>query len=241
MRYNLRILFALLLAVQFLSVHLAAQSDIGIRFTTSDYNHAQLEFRKKLNENFSFRLMTTVGAHQVSEYWNPSTYDDSVLTMRYSNEFRNYYDVRFGLNRNLKWNYFSVHADLAIGYSRAYLSRWNSYRLYDSIDGFIIPPNYMTDTSQLYPAQNAQIFKHYISTGLSLGISFDYPLSNQFILSFSANYSPMFRFQFKQTEVQDDLNEFEPSNEILFHLYGSAGIGLRYVFEKKEKAIELDQ
>lgn len=238
MRNNIRIYIALFSFVQFLSSPLIAQSDIGIRFTTSDYNHAQLEFRKTLNEKFSLRLSTTVGAHQVSEYWNPSAYDDSVLTMRYSNEFRNYYDFRFGLNRNLKWNYFSVHADLAVGYSRAYLSRWNSYRLYDSIGGFTVPPNYMTDTSQLYPSQNAQIFKHYISAGLSLGISFDYPLSDQFILSFSANYSPMFRFQFKQTEVQDDLNEFEPSNENLFHLYGSAGIGLRYVFEKREKPIE---
>jgi len=81
----------------------------------------------------------------------------------------------------------------------------------------------MTDTSQLYPARNAQIFKHYLSTGLSLGISFDYPLSDQFILSFNANYSPMFRFQYKHSEVQDDLNEFNPGNVVLFHLYGSAG------------------
>jgi len=142
MRPTSRKLFALLFFVYFSTFKLSAQSDIGIRFTTSDYNQAQLEFRKSLNENFSFRLMTSVGAHKVSEHWNPHEFDDSVLTLRNSNEFRNYYDFRFGLNRNLKWDYFSVHADFAVGYSRAYLSRWNTYRVYDSINGFTIPPNY---------------------------------------------------------------------------------------------------
>jgi len=223
----------LIFALQIVSLNLLAQknADIGFRFTTSDYNKLLLEFRKPINKNYSIRLGLSTGANSFYPRREIIAANDTIITT-ISNQSRYYDDFRFGFERKLPMNFFSVHADLILGYQRTYLHNENFYYVKDSLGVW------QRESDTAFSGNSSSAYKHYISTGLSIGMSFDYPLSKRFILCLNANYTGFLRFQFSETETNDFLNEFDSGNEILLNLYGTLGVGLRYVFGKKEKKEE---
>jgi len=221
------------------------KSDIGIRFASADENRFQVEFRNRFSENYSFRISSSIGKNGFQRIGEKVLdANDSVITYRYgSMNNLSYGDLRIGFERKLNWNFLSVYADLILGYhSREtnYLTSWQTFYgdPYDDDEGHwdqtILSPNY-DPTSGLYVwdyRNHAKATKYFFCPGIALGASFDYPLAKHFILNMNANYSSMIRVQVKQKIEKDPLGEFTNAKESYLNLYGSVGVGLRYVFGK---------
>lgn len=218
----------------FFSSQISAQSnpDLGVRLTTSDYSRFQLEFRKPLSEKYTFRIGSSLGLGNGYHYDVVSASNDSVVTMREKVQWGYYGDLRFGLERNLKWKNFSLHADLILGYRRIEHQNWNSFSMLDS-NNVWTSLNYDPYNSGNPLDVAAKSTEHYFGGGLCAGISYNIPLSNRFILNLNANYTGMVLFTVAYNETADLLNEFNDGSGTTFELYANAGIGLRYVFGKK--------
>jgi hypothetical protein len=207
------------------------KADIGVRVATSDLNRLQLEFRKPLGEKYTFRLGATYGTIAYYPWTSVSDANDSVVTTRIRQQNNSSYELRFGFERKLKWKYLSVHADLATGYFQAYKYSWNAYSVLDTNNNWSDPwftPGYENLDSQFSFARD-----HFVTAGLVFGISADYPLNNRLVLNLNANYGAFTRFQVGHDEINDFADEYYDGNSMTYHLYPSAGIGLRYVFGQK--------
>ena len=71
-----------------------------------------------MSEKYTFRIGAALGLGNGYHYDVVSAANDSVVTMREKVQWGYYGDLRFGLERNLKWKNFSLHADLILGYRR---------------------------------------------------------------------------------------------------------------------------
>jgi hypothetical protein len=186
-------------------------TELGVRITQSPYNKIQLEFRKPFNDKYAMR-------------------SDSLITMRHHDGLENYYDLRFGINRILKNSPFSIHGDLILGYNRNYYRKWNYYLEADSMNTWDYKQHINSIGRPIDDASLTDAYDHFLSAGLSLGLTFDYPLGKRFVLSINLNHSFVTRFQFNHSERNDIYNEFYEGNSTLIEFYSTAGIGLRYKF-----------
>lgn len=213
-------------------------ADLGIRFNTADVNRIQIEFRKPFGENYFFRASATLG----HEYQYPSRSilfaNDSVVGIRQHEFSGNHYDLRFGVERKLTYDWLSLHGDIVVGYSSINNTNWSYFYNLDSTG---TSWNFTHEDSVLNQFPNtARAITSFINVGLSLGLSFNFNLSPNLLLSFSANYLGMYRYALSQKESNDIFNEFDFSNFSIFDLNAYAGIGLRYAFIPIEKTEPLN-
>lgn len=202
-------------------------ADLGIRFCTADYNRIQLEFRKPVGETYYFRTGLSLG----NEYQFPRrdifAANDSVVTTRQKDFYGNHYDLRLGMERKISYDWLSLHADVVFAYSAITNRNWSYYHVLDSTGTTweITPENpYGPDESPTVAVTS------FISGGLALGLSFNFNVTENLMLSFTGNYTGVYRYAVSQKETNDIYNEFEYSSYSVFEMYPSAGIGLRYVF-----------
>lgn len=231
---NSRMLFRSILLLSFLVVSFTSVSqryaDLGIRFNTADYNRIQLEFRKPVGENYYFRAGLSLG----NEYQFPRrdifAANDSIVTTRQKDFYGNHYDLRLGMERKISYDWLSFHADLIFAYSSITNRNWNYYHILDSAG-----TNWEITQANPYGADESPTIAvtSFISGGLALGLSFNFDVTENFILSFSGNYTGVIRYAVSQKETNDIHNEFEYSSYSVYEMYPSAGIGLRYVFKPK--------
>lgn len=225
---SILILGMLLLSVQ---VYSQRRADIGIRFNTAEYSRIQLEFRKPVGEFSFLRLGLSLG--NTSQYPRHDVFaaNDSVVTIRQKDQFGNHYDLRFGLERRISYDWLTFHADLICAYSDITNRNWSYYHVLDSAGtnwNLTQQDPYGSTTSTTTTAVTS-----FISGGLALGLSFNFSVTENFMLSFTGNYTGMLRFAIAQNESNDLFDEFEYSSYSIYELYPSAGIGLRYVFTPK--------
>lgn len=226
-------------AICFLSLNYGQDSttirtaDLGIRFSTEEYNRVQVEFRKPFGNFYRWRL----GASYGFNYYNPVPMvlnaSDSLVTMRKKEVYGTHYDLRFGFERTVAYPWLSFHADLIFAYSIVTNSNWNYYYKPDSTStwaAYSLNP-YTQLTEEKSTATNGVI-----GGGAVLGISFNLPVTKNFILNFTGNYAGIMRTSVSQKETNDIYNEFEPSSASIFEIFPSAGLGLRFVFDPKEAA-----
>ena len=211
-----------------------ARPDIGERFNSAEYNRIQLEFRKPMTEKYIMRFGLSQGQWSGFHYSNVFSVNDSIVTFREKSGRGNYYDFRFGFERNLSWKNLSLHADIIVAYNKMDYHNWDSYSVKDSLDVW----NHIENNS--YPVEplpnNTTSTEHLFGGGLAAGISYNIPLSTRFILNLNLNYTGLIRFNDSYQESDDWLNEFNETNATTFDFYTSAGVGLRYVFLKREKS-----
>jgi hypothetical protein len=213
------------------SLTLSAQqsADLGVRVNTSDLNRLQLEFRKPLGEKYAFRLGATYGQLWYYPWTSVSDASDTMVTSRTKEQSSLAFDLRFGIERKLKWNYLSLHADLITGY---YQYRRQSYDVYSVLDS---NNNWSDPTFSGLQGMDHNLSSatdHFVSVGLAGGISVDYPFAKRLILNLNASYIMAARFQFSHQEYNDFSNEYPAGNSFIYELYPSAGIGLRYSLQK---------
>jgi hypothetical protein len=228
---NRAILLIAILSISFGSFS-QRNADLGIRFNSADYNRIQLEFRKPLGENYYFRLGLSLG----NEYQFPRrdifAANDSIVTTRQKDLFGNHYDLRLGMERKISYDWLTFHADAIFGYSAITNRNWNYYHVLDSAGTTWD----MTQENPYGPNESATVaVTSFISGGLALGLSFNFPVTNNLLLNFTGNYVGVVRFAVSQKETNDSYNEFEYSSYSVYEMYPSAGIGLRYVFKPKSE------
>lgn len=211
-----------------------ARPDIGIKFNTAEYNRIQVEFRKPLGEKNLLRFGLSEGQWSGYQYNVLTSANDSLVTFREKTGRGQYYDFRFGFERNLWINYFSLNADLILAYSKLEYHHWDSYAFKDTfnvwneVDYFAYPSQSMFNNS-------ANATEHLLGAGLAAGFSFNFPLADQFFLNFNLTYNALFRYKISHHETSDVLNEFQDGSGTTLDFYTSAGIGLRYIFPKKKE------
>lgn len=205
-------------------------ADLGIRFNSADYNRIQLEFRKPVGENYFFRAGVSLG----NEYQFPRrdvfAANDSVVTTRQKDLFGNHYDLRLGIERKISYDWLTFHADFIFGYSAITNRNSNYYHILDSAgtNWNMTQENPYGDNEGITSALTS-----FISGGLALGLSFNFLVTDNFMLNFTGNYIGVMRFAVDQKEINDIYNEFAYSSYSVLEMYPSAGIGLRYVFKPK--------
>ncbi|MBI3136266.1 MAG: hypothetical protein HYZ14_16445 [Bacteroidetes bacterium] len=206
-------------------------ADLGIRLNSADYNRVQLEFRKPVGENYYSRFGLSIGFQY--NYPRRDIFDanDTVVTTRQEDIFGNHYDFRFGFEREISYEWLTFHADLIFAYSSITNRRWNYYHILDSTgtswDFSHESPYGTTD-------ETATAVNSVVGGGVALGLSFNFPVTENFILNFTGNYTGMMRYTVAQKETNDLFNEFEYTKSSLFEVYPSAGLGLRFIFTGKE-------
>jgi len=206
-----------------------ARPDIGVRINSAEFNRIQLEFRKPISEKYTMRFGLSQGQSTGNYFSNISDANDSLVTFREKSKVGINFDFRFGFERNLSWKNFSLHGDLIVAYNKLDYHNWDSYTIKDSSNVWSQTPSY----DPTHP-NSARAVEHYIGGGLAAGISYNFPLSERFILNLNLNYTGLVRFNISHHETADNLNEFFDGNGTTFDLYTSAGVGIRYVFVKKE-------
>lgn len=215
------------------------KSDIGIRYSGTNLNLFQIEFRKPVNEFYSFRFSITKGRLFSSTSSTSILFHSDTLVV-----FRDRYqhtnspvDIRFGIERKLKWNLFSVHSDLVVGYYNLHEAASTRFRITDEYGFMYEPTNYSSEvpTEYLTPYYGSNSWRtQYISGGLALGLSLDVPFYD-FILGINAQYTGTIGLPVESKSLQNPANGFEKIGEIQYRHYPSAGVALRYVLGNKNK------
>lgn len=212
----------------FISSTLFAQrkADLGVRLNANQFNRVQIEFRDPVGENYYGRYGVSLGFQ--SAYPTRDIFDanDSVVTTRQEDIFGNHFDFRFGFERRVSYDWLSFHADIIGGYASITQRRWNYFHVLDSsgTDWDFTYDSPYTTVDEMAIAVNSVV-----SGGLALGMSFNFAVTENFILNFTGNYTGMMRFAVSQKESNDLFNEFEFQESSTFDLYPSAGIGLRFI------------
>lgn len=221
-------ILALVLAVCTVSGYAQRTADLGIRLNNSDYNRIQFEFRKPVFEKSYLRIGASLGDHS----WYPGTkvvkVEDSVVTMRQRDQRGNYYDLRFGFEKGVGYEWLSFHADAIAGYQINRRQNWSYYYVLDST-GTNWNSQYTHPSTGLDDA-TAIATTNYFNAGLALGLSFNFPVTENFILNFMGNYTGIMRFSISETESNDQYNEFNFTKTYAFDLYPNIGVGLRFMF-----------
>jgi hypothetical protein len=136
------------------------------------------------------------------------------------------------MERKISYDWLTFHADAIFGFSAITNRNWNYYHVLDSAGTSWD----MTQENPYGPNESATVaVTSFISGGLALGLSFNFPVTNNLLLNFTGNYVGVVRFAVSQKETNDSYNEFEYSSYSVYEMYPSAGIGLRYVFKPKSE------
>lgn len=225
MRYLLLITAGLFISIQ--SSYSQRVSDLGIRFSSAEFNRIIIEYRKPVGENFRFRLGASMG--YVYEYPIESIFDanDSLVVIRKKETFGNHYTLRTGFERKLTYDWLSLHADMIFGYS-SITNRNRNYFYSPDTNGVWLfsDENPFTLQDEL----TATSINSVVGGGICAGLSFNFPVTESFILNFSGDYTALIHFAVAQKETDDVYNEFELSSGNVINVFASASIGLRFVF-----------
>jgi len=192
-----------------------------------------------MTEKWLMRFSLSEGQWSGYNYNNIIVANDSIVTFREKTARGQHYDFRFGVERNLWINYFSVHADVVLAYQKSEYHNWDSYMYKDSLN------LWSADSYNGYPIttafdNSASATEHLLGAGLAAGFSFNFPLADQFFLNCNLNYYGVFRYKISHYENADFQNEFYDGKGMTMDFYTSAGIGLRYIFGKNKKSDETD-
>lgn len=230
MRYLLLVTAGLLLSFQSYSQRV---SDLGIRFSSAEFNRIIIEYRKPVGDNFRFRLGASMGF--VYEYPVESIFDadDSLVIIRKKETFGNHYNLRVGFERKLTYDWLSVHADLIFGYSSITNRNRNYFYSPDSTGAWLF---YDKNPFTLQDELTATSINSVLGGGVCAGLSFNFPVTESFILNFSGDYTAMMHFAVAQKETDDVYNEFELPTGSVINVFASASIGLRFVFNSATSA-----
>lgn len=230
------------LLIVFLGIALVGRSqkysDLGIRFNSADMNKIQLEFRKPVAQFSRLRFGLSMGLVYDYPYESIVEANDSLVVMRKKESLGNHYDFRFGLERKLTYDWLSLHADLIFAYSSI---TYRNNNFYHSPDTFGVWNSY--DYNPFTQAEDpiATSVNSVLGGGLSAGLSFNFPLTESFILNFTGNYNGVILFGVAHKETNDVYDEFHDPTGYTGYVYINAGIGLRYVFNSKNRQSEKDK
>lgn len=234
--FNLN-LFALVLILAATNLYGQLKTDIGIRLSNSRLEKIQLEFRKPMNEKYSLRFALAMGESYSLPFDEHRVIlnSDSLQVYRSSGSFiSRAYNLRAGIQRNLKWNVLSVYSDLLLGY---YHQNSNGRTLYFVSTGTDI--NYITNhpdsniPQEYYePEYSVSHWSaDYISTGLSLGVSLDVPFY-KLILGVNVQANGTMGIPVNHRSIYDPADDFGDIDVVKLFWHPSAGIALRYMLGK---------
>jgi len=212
-----------------------ARPDIGVRINSAEFNRIQLEFRKPISEKYTMCFGLSQGQWSGYHFSNVSDANDSLVTFRDKTGYGINFDFRFGFERNLSWKYFSLNTDVILAYNKLDYHNYDTYVFKDTFNVWsaVDYHPYLVDPKL---ANSSRATEHLLGGGIVAGISYNFPLSERFILNLNLNYTGIVRFNISHHETADNLNEFFDGNGTTFDLYTSAGVGIRYVFVKREES-----
>lgn len=223
------------LLIVYLGIALVGQSqkysDLGIRFNSADMNKIQLEFRKPVEQFSRLRFGLSMGLVYDYPYETIVEAHDSLVVMRKKESLGNHYDFRFGLERKLTYDWLSLHADLIFAYSSI---TYRNNNFFYSPDTFGVWQSYDNNPFTLADDPVATSVNSVLGGGISAGLSFNFPVTENFILNFTGNYNGILLFSVAHKETNDALDEFHDSSGYTGYVYINAGIGLRYVFNNSK-------
>ncbi|MBI3136659.1 MAG: hypothetical protein HYZ14_18440 [Bacteroidetes bacterium] len=235
-----KMLIALLYAVTSTGLKAQLKPDIGIRLSMMYESRLQLEFRQPLNTFYTLRLGASTGHFYSDEVSQKELILSDSLKMdkRFYSQGDQLFDIRCGVERKLKWDLISLHADLVLGYMQGYNFSSSNFQIRDEYgnwnysayppesglpDTYYTNPEYMDVTSKT----------HYVSTGLALGASLDVPFY-RFIIGINAQAVGNMNIPVAHSYYNDPANELGSKNALKFNWYPSAGVALRYVLGSKQ-------
>ncbi|MBK7131188.1 MAG: hypothetical protein IPM74_15440 [Crocinitomicaceae bacterium] len=209
--------------------------DVGLRFTTSEFNRIQVEFRFPAGTYSYLRLGTSMGFQYNYPGRDIFAANDSIVTTRQKDLYGNHYDLRFGFERQISYDWLCFHADAMVAYSSLTKRNWSYYHVLDSsgTDWKFEHTNPYSGVGQ----DSAMAVTSYIGAGVVLGLSFNFNITENFILNFTGNYAGVMRFGVSEKEQNDIYNEFDFAKSANFELFPTAGIGLRYVFKSNTEPV----
>lgn len=206
--------------------------DIGMRFNTNEYNRFQFEYRHPFAEQAYFRVGLTMGFQNRFPYSRIMSASDTLVTMREFNSYGRQYGLRFGIEKQIAFPFLSFHADLGVNYFSSTSRNASYYHFLDSSG--------VWNRINTYPGTNndssytAMANDSWLGADLSIGLSFNFPVTENFIISFTGNYTGLLSTVVGHKETNDVYDEFFEGSGTNLELYMSAGIGFRYVFAPRE-------
>lgn len=213
------------------------KGDIGILFTSYDQFRTGFEYRKPIGEAEKYRLKmgATFGGTGNFLYPNYEIFEvtDTTFSSRHFAEQSNWIGMRFGFERILGNSFFSVGADLNLGYQNHQQSYSNQNWTLNE-NGDWVSEGFAPFFALNENGQNATITRHFLDPTVRFGFNMDAPLGKAFLLNFTISTSVGMPVYMGATDVIDPLNEFLGSPPTLINWSTNVGAGIRYRLGVKE-------
>lgn len=218
--------------------------DLGVVFSTDQLNKFGLEFRNPFGESYRYKIGFTVGGRG-NYFPRESVYSasDTTVIMTRQTSRRNQFNLRLGLERDLKFG-FSLGLDLNLAYRSQFLQRQNiGYAINENgtweYAEIVSPENYDYFTDQGHVHQQvigehdfAQVNYHFLNTDLRLSLNLDVPISNHLMVH--ASLAGIFGtpIYLNESDRNDPKNYYPETPPNIFNGSVMCNVGVRYALGK---------
>jgi len=213
------------------------RQDFSLRFELGRERHGIFEYRLPVANKTYFTAGISYGgkSNYQTNFSGASlaTVNDTLIEYRPTDTWQSGCDLRFGIERQLKWPVLSARADLLLGYRQRSMERNSSFvelenGIWMTMTEFRSGPQYADNTALLRSSL--------LQPGASFSMDLNLPLGTRLLVNLHAAYIVAGNFVYKTDEVSDPLNEFNPQNGANWGLDIDArlGAGLRYKFGEEK-------
>jgi len=214
------------------------KGDIGFVISNTTTSQIAIEYRKRINDQFKFKVGATYG-----EWGNYFSFNngqiisasDSTITERDFNKHIHQAGLRLGLERQFGNSMFSVGGDISVHYRRT-RSAYRNRTIYLGENGTWQNGAYTTSFPPFADPSGSQILQHYLVPGARLNFNMDIPIGKSFLLNLSAAGIFSLPVYMGATQVYDLNGDFLGTPPAIFDVSTNLGIGLRYKFGSRKEA-----
>lgn len=212
-------------------------TDIGNFITTSDIERIGIEFRKPIKQQYWLKMGLTYGSNNNSYYRDNRQIifvSDTLITERVKYTSYQQGGIRIGAERRFRTSMFTVGADLNINYRKTKRLNLDRFSVLKPDNSWSNTNSYYTEFSKYDDPSGTRMTQHFIVPNLRISFNMYAPLGKSFLLHLFAAGSFGTPIYMGATNVNDPQNEFLGTPPSVFDFEQQIGIGLRYIFGKKE-------
>lgn len=204
--------------------------DLGLLIGVNKEEQFQLEFRSSIIEKWSYNMNISYGFDDHLNYENRIIFgsNNTVLDRRFSN--KNYFfNLKGGIERQLRSSYFSLRGELGVQYRKEELS-YLDYEIKEDDNG---EWNDVAVVSSISDNIDNEIKCDYVNPFLMVTGQLNVPLGKSLILNVWLGSQLKLNTVINNNISGKEHVEFFIPNKAYFDLNQSLGLGLRYVFMNK--------
>lgn len=226
--------FTLLALILTASAFSQKTSDISFIFSTELQYAGSFEYRKPLNQKYTFKIGLLQGGSITPSPYSVEkqfTYvSDSLIIERSKNGMQNNTTLKFGLEKQMGTSLFSFGADILLGIGWNHESFHNTRNeMNDSGVWNVIQP---TPENNLIVDNPTSRTTNYFKPGIQAHISLNVPLKDRFFIHLHFTPTLYSAIYMGESNKYDPLNEFDDNHPTTYELTTQMGVGLRYRFKQ---------